>query len=111
MKELKDKVGKKLPYREGNDYVAHLITRSADVAINGAVASSKSSVVLRWSRIAVSAAAVLILGLLCFSKLNSESEYEAYKNSMSLSEVLNSMSDEDLMYVSYYEIEDIPEYE
>ena len=85
--------------------------RSADVAINGAVASSKSSVVLRWSRIAVSAAAVLILGLLCFSKLNSESEYEAYKNSMSLSEVLNSMSDEELMYVSYYEIEDIPEYE
>ena len=111
MKELKDIVGKKLPYGEGDDYVAQLISRSADVAINGVVTSRKPSVVLRWGRFVVSAAAVLILGLLCFSKLNGESEYETYKNSMSLSEVLNSMSDEELMCVSYYEIEDIPEYE
>ncbi len=111
MKELKKKVGKSLPYSETDDYVAQLITRSADAAISEVVPSRKRSVVLHWRKIAVSAAAVLALGLLCFSKLSGESDYEKYQNSMPLSEVLNSLSDEKLMHVSYYVIEDIPEYE
>ncbi len=109
MKELDKIAGKRLPYKEDNDYVAQLVARSADMAVNGA--THKHNVVVRWRRIILSAAAVLIFGLLFFSKLNDESEYDKYQNSMTLSEVLDSMSDEKLMCVSYYEIEDIPEYE
>lgn len=111
MKELDKIAGKRLPYKEDNDYVAQLVARSADMAVSSVKISHKRNVVVKWGRIIISAAAVLIFGLLFFSKLNDESEYDKYQNSMTLSEVLDSMSDEKLMCVSYYEIEDIPEYE
>lgn len=111
MKELNEFAGKRMPYKEGDDYVAQLIERSADRAIAG-VGTKKSRVaVIRWASMAVSVAAMALCAVLLFSKLNDERTYEMIQNSMSLSEVLDSMSEEELMCVSDYTIEDIPEYE
>lgn len=111
MKELEKIAGKRMPYKEDNDYVARLIARSADVAVRKSSRSEKRNVIMRLGRVLIPVAAVLLLVVLLFTNLNNESEYEKYQNAMTLSEVLNSLSDEELMCVSSYVIEDIPEYE
>ena len=111
MKELEKFAGKNMPYNESEDYVAQLIERSANRAIKTAASAPKRGKVLRWTLEAISAAAVLLIGVLSFVDLNRESDFEKIQNSMTLSEVLNSMSEEELMSVNCYVIEDIPEYE
>lgn len=110
MKELEEFAGKRMPYREGDEYVSRLIADSAERAIAGAaVARQRRAAVILPRLIAVAAA--MALAVLVFTALNKDSDYESYRKSPTLSEVLNSMSDESLMCVSSYEIEDIPEYE
>lgn len=115
MKELDEYAGKRMPYVESDDYVARLIDRCADRAVAGEHKTKSRPMPLRWLSAGVSVAAVLVAGVMVFSKFNTDTDsmYESYRNSnsMSLSEVLTSMSDEDLMCVSDYEIEDITEYE
>lgn len=108
MKDLEKYAGKRMPYKESDDYVARLIERSAENAVQS---SHKHSKVVRLALEIVSVAAVLAVGVMLFAGLNTESDYERIQNSMSLSEVLNSMSEEELMSIDCYAIEDIPEYE
>lgn len=108
MKELEKIAGKRMPYKESDDYVARLIAQSADKAVQS---NRKQDKVVRFALGIVSAAAVLAAGLMLFVGLNAESDYERIQNSMSLSEVLNSMTEEELMSINCYAIEDLPEYE
>lgn len=111
MKAFNEFAGKRMPYKESDDYVARLIERSADRAISEAGAVRPRVAIIRWASVAASVAAVALCAVLLFSKLNDDSTYEMIQNSMSLSEVLNSLSEEELMCVSDYTIEDIPEYD
>lgn len=111
MKEFDEFAGKKMPYKESEEYVARLIENCAEHAVKAGVAESKHKGVVRLTFEIVSVAAVLLLGVVLFVGLNKESDYEKIQNSMTLSEVLADMSDEELMSVNSYVVDDIPEYE
>lgn len=110
MKDLTKYAGKRMPYAEADDYVARLIDRCADNAVSGKRNLKRHPAVVKWLSIGISAAAVLIAGVLVFPLLSKDKAFDSYHNSMPLSEVLSSMSDEDLMCVSYYELDDLTEY-
>lgn len=111
MKEFEEFAGKRMPYKESDEYVAQLIAKSADYAIANKAVAPRRDMFRVWTRAAVSMAAVLLFGVLMFTKLNVENDFENYQSNLTLSEVLSSMSDDKLMCVSYYEIDEIPEYE
>ncbi|MBE6310720.1 MAG: hypothetical protein E7080_06690 [Bacteroidales bacterium] len=109
MNELKQFAGKRMPYKENDDYVARLIAKSADVAIVQAKQSQKArfkTVLVRWCSVAAMIA--IIVGTYWWNV--QESDFEQYKNSESLADVLDSMSDEQVMNLYCYELEEIPEY-
>lgn len=99
--------GKRVPYKESDEYVARLISECADKAVRKQPQALVVKVV--WRVCAV--AAIMLSAVLMFFNLTGESEYERYLDSAPLSEVLSQMSDEDLMCVSYYEEYEIPEYD
>lgn len=110
MKDLEQFAGKRMPYKESDDYVARLISECADNAVNGKRVARKAPVVrMVWQMASV--AAVLALAVVLFVNLSKDSDYDRYLSSPALSEVLSQMSDEDLMCVSYYEVDEIPEYD
>ncbi len=109
MKELEELVGKKMPYSESGTYVAQLIEECADKAVADAGMYKRKNTV-RLVRGLCSVAAMLLVAVTLYIGLNQESPYEKIQNSKSLAEVINSMSEEQLMCVNYYEVEDIPEY-
>ena len=109
MNELKQFAGKRMPYKESDDYVARLIAKSADVAIAQAKQSQKArfkTVLVRWCSVAAMVA--IIVGACWWN--TPESDFEQYKNSAPLADVLDSMSDEQVMSLYCYELEEIPEY-
>lgn len=109
MKDLEQFAGKKMPYKESDDYVARLIAKSADVAIAQTKQSQKAgfkTVFLRWCSVAAMIA--IIVGAYWWKA--PESDFEQYKNSAPLADVLDSMSDEEVMNLYCYELEEIPEY-
>lgn len=110
MKDLTKYVGKRMPYAENDEYVAQLIDRCTDKAISGKPNTQHRPTLIKWLSAGASVAAVLITGVLVFSLQSKDNAFDSYHNSMPLSEVLSSMSDEDLMCVSYYELDDLTEY-
>ena len=109
MKDLEHFAGKRLPYKENDDYVSRLIAKSADVAIAQAKQSQKKrfkTVLVRWCSVAAMVAVIVS----AYWWNAPESEFEQYKNSASLADVLDSMSDEQVMNLYCYELEEIPEY-
>lgn len=111
MKEFDEFAGKRMPYKESEEYVARLMESCAKRAIEAGEVKRKRGSVVRWTLEAVSVAAVLLLGVVLFVELNKESDYDKIRNSMTLSEVLSSMSEEELMSVNTYVVDEIPEYE
>lgn len=110
MKTIEQFAGKRLPYKENDEYVSRLISECADNAIKTATTVQRGSVKkVIWRVTAV--AAMLVLGVMMYYNLTKESDFDRYLNSPTLSEVLSQMSDEDLMCVGTYELYDIPEYE
>lgn len=106
MKTLEQFAGKRLPYKENDDYVSQLIDECAEKTLSGNSKRNGKTVNTFWLRLS-SAAAVLALVLTAYFGLTNE--YDVHKNNATLAEVLASMSDEQVMDLYCYEIE-IPEY-
>ena len=104
-----DDRGKRMPYRESGEYVDNLIDATTDRAI-------KQQAMARRSRlrglIAASAAAVAVLIVsLSISLFNGKSTQQAAMTGQGpLDEFLNTLSDEEAAQLTYYEIDEIPEY-
>lgn len=114
MKELEGFAGKRMPYREDGDYVSGLVSRCADVAVSQATKPKRrfgTAISTKVFARALAVAAVLVVGVLLFGKFTGDSAYEILQKSQPLADVLESMSEEELMCVNYYTVEDIPEYE
>ena len=109
MNELKQFAGKRMPYKESNEYVSRLIAKSADIAVAQAKQSQKAKIrtlFVRWCSVAAMVA--IMVGAYWWA--TPENDFEQYKNTENLADVLNSMCDEQVMDLYCYELEEIPEY-
>ena len=109
MKDLEQFAGKRMPYKENSDYVSNLLADCAEKALATKGNRGRENVKAFWLRLS-SVAAVLVLVITLFVNLTHNSEFENYKNSASLADVLASMSDEQVMNLIAYELDEIPEY-
>lgn len=101
--------GKRMPYKESDEYVAQLIQNCADRAVREARKSPFQKVKhIAWK--VGAAAAILVVGVLMFFSISNDSEYDIYMQSEPLADVLASMSDEQVMDLYCYELDEIPEY-
>ena len=103
-------IGKKLPYEESEKYLDGLIQEMAQRAIvrQGARRHRGRAVVMITS----AAAAVLLvvgIGLTVFNH-SSKASTTALQAEGPIDEFLNSLSDQEVAQLPYYEIEEIPEY-
>ena len=104
-----DEIGKMMPYNEKDDYLDGLINTATEKAIRQAKPLSRK----RFTIIVLSAAASIImaLGVGGMIWLSGESpSSRAYQSVSPIDEFLNSLSDEEIAALPYYEIEEIPEY-
>lgn len=109
MKETFNDIGKRMPYQEGEDYVNDLLDRVTEQAINR---RHRAPRLPRWVVIP-SAAAVALLVIGIGTKLltdNSRQVAITEQTSGPIDEFLNSLSDEEVAQLPYFEIEEIPEY-
>ncbi len=105
-----DNVGKRLPYIESDAYLDNLLDRVGQVAIDR---QHHSRATKRWSRMLVSTAALVLLLLgIGFTVMNNSSPQHvaACEADGPVDEFLNSLTDEEVAQLTYYEIEEIPEY-
>ncbi len=103
-------VGKRLPYHEGEEYLDNLLEQVAATAVRH---RSQARARRHWALMITSAAAVVLLVLgIGLSVLNSNEKImvTASPSSSPMDEFLNSLTDEEVAQLPYYEIEEIPEY-
>lgn len=108
MKEMDfEKIGKRMPFAEGDDYVRQLI----DKATGKALQQPKSKV--HSLRIVLAAAAIALLiagiGITYNSKITTEEQLTAQQPESPMEQFLNGLTDEEVRLLAYYEIEEIPE--
>ena len=109
MKDLEQFAGKRMPYKESDDYVTSLLADCADKAVAAKSGRGRDNVKTLWVRISSVAAVVAVMTML-FVNLTRNSEFDTYKSSETLAAVLESMSDEQVMDLYCYELDEIPEY-
>lgn len=111
MKEDKlESMGKRLPYHESEDYLDDLLDRVADKAIKNRETVNGMP---RWRKTFLSAAAValLVLGIgLTVMQRSVSQQAMAQSSEGPIDEFLNSLTDEEVAQLPYFEIEEIPEY-
>ena len=115
MKADFESIGKQLPYSEPEGYVDRLIERCADRAIEHQRAAGGKNRVGPFSRrvgiITASMAAAILAATIVFPAiLDRDNRYSAddIAHSMSLSEVLSGMSNDELAAIDYYSFDDMP---
>lgn len=109
MKDLQQFAGKRMPYKEDSDYVSSLLDRCADKALAAKGGRGGENVKAFWLRVSSAAAVIAVTLVMCFN-LTRNSEFDNYKGSAPLADVIASMSDDQLMDIAAYELDEIPEY-
>lgn len=105
-----DNTGKQMPYVERDDYLDDLINKATEKAIEckSQKLHSSNHGILFYASISVAASLLLIAG---WFWLNPRHETHIAQNVESpIDEFLDGLTDEEVMMLSYYEIEEIPEY-
>ena len=110
MSELMDQIEKKMPYRETDEYLDKLINRVTENALE-----QHSGFTTRWCKggALMSAAAVALvvigIGITVHNQLQSV-ELTTQPASGPIDEFLNTLTDDEVAMLPYYEIDEIPEY-
>lgn len=103
-------IGKRMPYRESDEYLNGMIDQAIEHAINQYALTRNKK---HWGRVLASAAAVALLligiGMTVFNHL-SNPPATVLQNEGPIDEFLSSLTDEEVVQLPYYEIEEIPEY-
>lgn len=110
MNELFDDIGKRLPYNESEMYLENLIDEMTENAI---LRHHQSRTKRHWGLITASAASILLIIGIGFAFLHNRAVNPAtvtQNNEGPIDEFLNSLTDEEVAMLPYYEIEEIPEY-
>jgi len=103
--------GKQMPYKESPEYIARLIEHTTETAIRQ---SSQRKAAIRPLVKYVAAAAIAVLLVFVGISLWSPTEVPQVAQLESQSPVddfLNSISDEEVQLLAYYDVDDIAEYE
>lgn len=110
MKDFKE-IGKRMPYTESEDYISSLIEKGIDKAI-AEKGSNTNLLFFRRTAIAASAAAAIFVGIFFTFDFSKDSKNVATQiaKSQPIDEVLNSLSDEQVLALTTYSLDDIPEY-
>lgn len=107
--DIIEEVGKKLPYVESEDYLDSLIKSTTE----NAVAQRKPKVIAHRWRIAIATAAslaLLVTAGVAIMKHHTATVANENITESPVDEFLNGLSDDDVQLLSYYDIEEIPEY-
>ena len=109
MNQIFNDIGKRMPYRESDEYLNDLIEKSTKKAIQHHSAARRN-----WRRrfMAASAAAVtlLILGIGVALFNGRDAQPVPMGDQGPLDEFLSTLSDEEAAQLPFYEMEEIPEY-
>ena len=109
MNNVFNDIGKKMPFRETGDYLDNLIDGATEKAITEQ-ATAKRSRRLRLMIASAAAVALLIIGY-GIALFNARSTHQVTMNDQGpLDEFLNTLSDEEAAQLTFYELEEIPEY-
>ena len=110
MNDLLNDIGKKMPYHESEAYLGHLIEQATEQAI---IHEHKRKSSGRLAVMLTSAAAVVLLvvgiGLTVINH-GSNKALASQQVESPIDQFLNTLSDEEVAQLPYYEIEEIPEY-
>ena len=110
MKEPFETIGKKLPYHETEEYLNGLIDKATEQAISRQ-SSTKSRRHTGLMMVATAAAVALIIGVgVTLHHHGSWHTTALHPSDSPLDEFLSTLSDEEAAQLTYYEIEEIPEY-
>lgn len=104
-----DDIGKRMPFRETGDYLDNLIDNATEKAITHHATAKRS--LHRMLMIASAAAVALLIigsGIALFNARNTHQV--AMTEQGPLDEFLNTLSDEEAAQLTFYELEEIPEY-
>jgi len=110
MKDFQN-IGKRMPYTEDKDYISSLIERSTETALHQAPKAKTVSLRTKWMAVAA-IAVVLLAGIgITYHHQTTETAQPVMAETVTspIDDFLNSLSDEDVQLLAYYEIEEIPE--
>lgn len=118
-----DNMGKKMPYKESQEYLDTLIARTTEKAISEGRDERREARVRPLMRYAAAAAIAVLLvfagitlwspaseGVVAELKTDTLPTMAVTEGTGPIDEFLNEISDDDAQLLAYYEIEDEPEY-
>lgn len=106
-----NQIGKRMPFSESEGYVDSLIDKCAASALAQRSGHHRRTVIRRICFYSSGIAAALLVAFLLFSRFQAQNEYKRIEKSQSLNEVLSSLSDKQVQDVTYYNLDDIPDYD
>ncbi len=110
MKDFEN-IGKRMPYTEDKDYVSNLISQATETALQKQPKAKTVSLKTKWMA-AAAAVMVLLTGAGVTYHLQTAETVQpvvAESTASPVDDFLDSLSDEDVQLLAYYEIEEIPE--
>ena len=110
MTDLMNDIGKRLPYNERAEYLSSLVDSAAEKAIvHDAHARRRRRLSMMAASVAAVALLVIGIGVAVNNNIGSSIPVTAQADGP-LDEFLNTLTDEEAAQLTYYEIEEIPEY-
>lgn len=107
MNHVFNDIKKRMPYCESGEYLDNLIEASTQKAISQQVMTKRNR---RWRLSAAAAVALLIVGIGITLFNGRISQQVLMSDQGPLDEFLSSLSDEEAAQLTFYDIEEIPEY-
>lgn len=106
---MKDLKKYKMPYRESKEYVDNIVERATEKAISRQ-RSAKTHILYKY--ITAAAVTVILAGsaIIYYNHTNFSKELIAENSTSPVDDFLNSITDEEIQMLPYYEVEEIPEY-
>ena len=107
-------IGKKMPFAEREDYVRQLVSNATEKALRQGSNGQRAKVMTLRTWIATAAAVVLLLAGVGLTYFNQEANNEplvAENQEKPLDQFLDTLSDEELQLLAYYEVNEAPEYD
>lgn len=105
-----NEIGKKLPYKESDEYLDRLIAQATEGALQRQTATRHKR---HWRMVMTSAAAVAMIvigvGAVVWNGFQ-EQDKSTMPVKSPIDEFLSTLTDEEVAQLPYYEIEEIPEY-
>lgn len=102
-----EKIDKDLPYNESQQYIASIIDKGIERAISS---KHKQKMAPKFRRIGIIASGIAAVIAVFIFIQKENSQYSKIANSEPLTTVLTQMSDQEILNLPTYSLDEIPEY-